>query len=101
MARKDSEKDADRPHFYSQFWLDVAAGRRIIGTPRGDEAETDVEVEPIAYHRTSHSSSTATSDGYEERLVHPEVEPDEYDAEEFVEPDFEDIEPEPESDLED
>ncbi|MBE3557857.1 MAG: hypothetical protein IMW89_01360 [Ktedonobacteraceae bacterium] len=40
MVRKDSEKDSDRPHYYSQFWLDVAAGRRIIGAPKtGEEAE--------------------------------------------------------------
>ena len=39
MSRKDSEKEAERPHYYSQFWLDVAAGRRIIGTPKGDNEE--------------------------------------------------------------
>ena len=49
MTRKDNEKDADRPHYYSQFWLDIAAGRRTIGGPRPDEDEPDddlPELEP-------------------------------------------------------
>jgi hypothetical protein len=42
MARKDSEKDVERPRYYSQFWLDVAAGRRVIGGGKGAlELETD------------------------------------------------------------
>src|SRR5436305_1654999 len=39
MTRKDSEKDAERPHYYSQFWLDVAVGRRVIGAPQAAEAD--------------------------------------------------------------
>ncbi len=39
MARKDLEKEAERPRYYSQFWLDVAAGRRVIGAGKGAEAE--------------------------------------------------------------
>ena len=42
MARKDLEKETERPRYYSQFWLDVAAGRRVIGAgkgARGEEAE--------------------------------------------------------------
>jgi hypothetical protein len=39
MNRKDSDKDAERPHYYSQFWLDIAAGRRVIGGPRPEENE--------------------------------------------------------------
>lgn len=43
MARKDLEKETERPRYYSQFWLDVAAGRRVIGigkgSPDSDEAE--------------------------------------------------------------
>lgn len=39
MTRKD-EKDTERPHYYSQFWLDVAAGRRVIGTPKTDADES-------------------------------------------------------------
>jgi hypothetical protein len=39
MTRKDSEKDAERPHYYSQFWLDIAAGRRVIGGPKPEEAD--------------------------------------------------------------
>ncbi len=43
MARKDLDKETERPRYYSQFWLDIAAGRRVIGAERGvqdtDEAE--------------------------------------------------------------
>ncbi len=48
MARKDSEKDVERPRYYSQFWLDVAAGRKVITggkgaleTDEGDVSEQD------------------------------------------------------------
>ncbi|WP_052888603.1 hypothetical protein [Thermogemmatispora carboxidivorans] len=41
MTRKESEKDTERPHYYSQFWLDVAAGRRVIGSSKTtEESET-------------------------------------------------------------
>ena len=50
MARKDLEKETERPRYYSQFWLDVAAGRRVIGAGKGqdsDEAEApDMEQAP-------------------------------------------------------
>lgn len=45
MIRKDLTQDADRPHFYSQFWLDVAAGKphshAAVGAsvPEGEDAE--------------------------------------------------------------
>lgn len=48
MTRKDSEKDSERPHYYSQFWLDVAAGRRVIGTPKlGDEEASELELPEV------------------------------------------------------
>lgn len=88
MTRKDSEKDADRPHYYSQFWLDVAAGRRVIGAPRTDEGDTDEGVEPVAPRRTVRSTAAA-SDGYRETVVHPQVKPEELeeDADEYSTPD--------------
>jgi hypothetical protein len=48
MNRRDIAQDADRPHFYSQFWVDIAAGRREIGgaqtaTAEPDEAEIEDE----------------------------------------------------------
>jgi hypothetical protein len=50
MARKDLEKETERPRYYSQFWLDVAAGRRVIGAGKGaeggDESETEEESVP-------------------------------------------------------
>ncbi len=45
MTRKESEKDSERPHYYSQFWLDVAAGRRVIGTPKPSEELDAAEIE--------------------------------------------------------
>jgi hypothetical protein len=48
MIRKDITLDADRPHYYSQFWVDIAAGRREIGGPRTATAETETELEDEA-----------------------------------------------------
>lgn len=99
MTRKDSEKDTERPHYYSQFWLDVAAGRRTIGTPRtGEESEImepDLDLdEPVNPHRLNHADGTGYS-RYEETITHPEVEPipeeDELEAEPFDEIDVADI----------
>src|ERR1051326_3458972 len=46
MARKDLEKETERPRYYSQFWLDVAAGRKIIGAGKGaQEGEEGEEAE--------------------------------------------------------
>ena len=91
MTRKESEKDSDRPHYYSQFWLDIAAGRRTIGGPRpNDEADTfepELELENVALRRPGRNSSPAIADNYEETIAHPEVEPD-FDADEYAEPDF-------------
>lgn len=99
MTRKDTEKEAERPHYYSQFWLDVAAGRRVIGTPRmGEEAEpVEAEApEPVAPRKAARAggqdefNNVHPADGQTETIVHPVAEPlaapDEY------------IEPEAESD---
>jgi hypothetical protein len=101
MARKDSEKDSERPHYYSQFWLDVAAGRRIIGAPKpGDEAEQgEIDIpEPPAPRRVGRMGggheepfmSPAPSNGYSEAIEHPIAEPI-VDEEEIVEPETEDL----------
>jgi len=84
MTKRDNEKDSDRPHYYSQFWLDVAAGRRIIGTPKPEEGEqTEAELlEPVSHftggYVSSAQQSTATShaatNGRAEGIVSPEVE---------------------------
>jgi len=92
MTRKESEKDSERPHYYSQFWLDVAAGRKIIGAPKAnDEVDTfDQELEPAVPRKPGRNSSAAISHGYEETIAHPEVEP-EFDADEYAEPEFDDL----------
>ncbi|GHO43104.1 hypothetical protein [Ktedonospora formicarum] len=60
MVKKDNEKDSERPHYYSQFWLDVAAGRRIIGAPK-EEGEGDASVATAAP-----KASPASEDTHEE-----------------------------------
>lgn len=92
MTRKESEKDSERPHYYSQFWLDVAAGRKIIGAPKtNEEVDTfDQELEPAVLRKPGRNSSGTISHGYEETIAHPEVEP-EFDADEYAEPEFEDL----------
>jgi len=93
MTRKDSEKESERPHYYSQFWLDVAAGRRIIGAPKPNEEadiESEAEPEPVALRRPVRAGSPASSDGYAETLAHPEVE-SEFDADDFAEPELDEL----------
>src|SRR6266496_1387769 len=92
MTRKESEKDSERTHYYSQFWLDVAAGRKIIGAPKAnDEIDTyEQELEPAILRKPGRNSSAAISHDYEETIVHPEVEP-EFDADEYAEPEFDDL----------
>ncbi len=95
MTRKDSEKDTERPHYYSQFWLDVAAGRRVIGSPRPSEETETAEREPhesAAARKPARGSHAASADGHEEPraqvpLETQEVEPPE--IEEASEPDLE------------
>jgi len=93
MTRKDSEKETDRPHYYSQFWLDVAAGRTVIGAAKGedeidfleDEAEmSEPEVEPTPLRRAGRNHAAATTDGYTPSRTQTVVEPA-YEPEEFVE----------------
>lgn len=89
MTRKDSEKDSERPHYYSQFWLDVAAGRRVIGAPRpeedGEALDSDI-AEPIRLRR-----GRLDNDGDEqnEQIVHPVAEPVRT-PQDFIEPDTDD-----------
>jgi hypothetical protein len=39
MIRKDPAQDFDRPHFYSQFWVDVASGKRDVSEAHSADAE--------------------------------------------------------------
>jgi hypothetical protein len=94
MTRKDSEKDTDRPHYYSQFWLDVAAGRKVIGGPKvEEEAETEAEIpelEPTPLRKTGRGSITSVTDGYKETRAQTAIEP-EFAPEEFAEPEDEEL----------
>jgi hypothetical protein len=93
MTRKDSEKESERPHYYSQFWLDIAAGRRTIGGPKPeDEGELlDDAPEPISLRRPlrnepdedlDEDEPTTTRRTTATRTVAPVVSPDEEDVEE-------------------
>ncbi len=87
MARKDIEKDSDRPHYYSQFWLDVAAGRRTIGGSQDeteDMMDVDMVEEPVITRKAGRNTSV-DADGYQETIVHPEVETDEFDVDDTLE----------------
>lgn len=87
MARRDSEKDSERPHYYSQFWLDVAAGRRVIGAPKEEEEEDedrteDEDSEPAFSRGMGRISDLdeddivpAATNGHRETIEHPIVEP--------------------------
>ena len=93
MVRKDSERDADRPHYYSQFWLDIAAGRRIIGAPRLDEDENEDEdgeapVSTAQYHPTVDDDTD--TDNYDDNIVHPVAEPIEA-PDDFIEPETDEL----------
>lgn len=103
MTRKDSEKESERPHYYSQFWLDIAAGRRVIGGPRpeengeGGEAEAEAP-EPVLPRRSGRATASA-ADGYRETRSAPIAEPEpEPEEEEVVEPEYEEMDAENEVD---
>jgi hypothetical protein len=85
MTRKDSEKESERPHYYSQFWLDVAAGRRVIGAPKpnedGELVDTEIP-EPMPQRRARPIEADMRSDS----IIHPVAEPIAA-PDEFIEPD--------------
>jgi hypothetical protein len=91
MTRKDSEKEAERPHYYSQFWLDVAAGRRVIGAPKPGEENEAPEPEPAEPAplrrpgRIQDEQMRADADGRAETLARPVAEPVAA-PEEYIEP---------------
>jgi hypothetical protein len=43
LSRKDTSQDLDRPHFYSQFWIDVAQGKRDLSAVRGVDPDAEAE----------------------------------------------------------
>jgi hypothetical protein len=43
LNRKDTSQELDRPHFYSQFWIDVAQGKRDLSATRPAEGDSEVE----------------------------------------------------------
>jgi alpha-glucosidase (family GH31 glycosyl hydrolase) len=85
MTKKD-EKDADRPHYYSQFWLDVAAGRKVIGAKSEDgtdQADADLsEPIPLARKGGRANPNIVPADGYRETRAQAAVADETYDEEE-------------------
>jgi hypothetical protein len=100
MTRKDSEKDSERPHYYSQFWLDIAAGKRTIGGPKpedGEAVDTDT-VEPVLQRRPGRASepdefhhSPLPANGYREEIIHPTADEEYSDSEEDLVQDQEEL----------
>jgi hypothetical protein len=45
MIRKDIALDTDRPHFYSQYWIDVAAGKHEGSPTSAMEADIDLDLD--------------------------------------------------------
>jgi hypothetical protein len=98
MTKRDNEKDSERPHYYSQFWLDVAAGRRIIGTPKPNEEGEQTEAELLdtgsnlktAYAASngqqSNTPSRATINGRANGIASSEEELGTSSDEEYIEP---------------
>jgi hypothetical protein len=43
MSRKDTAQEVDRPHYYSQFWIDVAQGKRDLSAVRSVESDAEIE----------------------------------------------------------
>src|SRR6266700_8386581 len=94
MTRKDSEKEKDRPHYYSQFWLDVAAGRTVISAAKVEdetdlvEDETEIpEPEPTPLRRSGRNHAASVTDGYKatrtQTVVEPAFVPEEFEESEF------------------
>ena len=105
MTRKDSEKETDRPHYYSQFWLDVAAGRTVIGAAKVDdetdlvEDETEIpelEPEPTPLRRAGRNHAASSTDGYKatrtQTVVEPAFVPEEFEENEESEFELEEAE---------
>ncbi len=93
MTKKDSEKDSERPHYYSQFWLDVAAGRKVIGAPKTNEEAETVEpetIEPVTSRKAGRNSAGPVADGHKETRLHAIDEPI-FDTEEFDEPELDEL----------
>lgn len=87
MTRKESEKETDRPHYYSQFWLDVAAGRTVIGASKVEDeeelAEDEIEIPaPTPLRRAGRNNAASITDGYQatptQTVPEPEFEPEEF-----------------------
>jgi hypothetical protein len=104
MTKKD-EKDADRPHYYPQFWLDVAAGRRVIGAPKpeddGDLADVDLPEPTPLVRKGGRINANSPLDGYKETRATAAVAEPDYEEEELIEPDEDIIEPADQVDDED
>jgi hypothetical protein len=49
MVRADSKQDSDRPHFYSQFWIDVAQGKPSISAAGAPSEAEEEELDDMAF----------------------------------------------------
>lgn len=71
MVRADSKQDSDRPHFYSQYWIDVAMGKpsvSAVSAPAETDEEDDDELAFVA-PQTEASKPKVTSKPVEKKPV--------------------------------
>lgn len=100
MTRKDSEKDTERPHYYSQFWLDIAAGKRVIGGPKPEDGEAlePEATEPVLPRRSGRgnepetlSNTSSPVNGYQEDSLQSDMDEDYSESEDDLAQDPEDL----------
>ena len=50
MIRKDPGLDTDKPHYYSQYWIDIATGKTSASADQVQDEDVDFgdEFEPVA-----------------------------------------------------
>ena len=50
MVRADNKQDSDQPHFYSQYWIDVASGKTSAMMPSASiEIEEEEDLDDLAF----------------------------------------------------
>src|SRR5579859_2847425 len=49
MVRADSKQDSDRPHFYSQFWIDVAQGKTSVPDAGAPSVAEEEDIDDISF----------------------------------------------------
>ena len=80
MARRDLIQDTDRPHYYSQYWIDIATGKEKSATAVAEPAAQIDELYPFA------ADATEAPDISDEYIAPPVIEKPEPKAKTKAEP---------------